>query len=97
MKPLTKKLIDCILDDEFPSGLAIYVDFGIPTNDPSQVFGAYQWGYKREIFSAEELDNALGDGEKLTELVNRENNPYGKGLIIKTIYDGLIEEEEDEL
>jgi hypothetical protein len=95
MRDLTKQLIDSLLMDEFPRSTAVYVDFGIPLHSPTNVFGAYQWGYKREMFSEAELDRALGNGPELTKLVNRGSNPYGKGMIIVTAYDDMEEEEDD--
>ena len=96
MKPTTKSLIDGINMDIFPN-FAAQVDFGIrPSENPTTVFGALQRGYRLGLFSAADLDRASCDGRALTELVNRGNNPYGKNLTIKTTWDDLPEEDDDE-
>jgi len=98
MNPTTKTLIDGIYMDIIPSQGAC-MDFGIVNsinNDPVSVFGALQWGLKREMFTNNELDEALGNGVALTELVNRGANPYGTKMVIITMWDNMTTPEEDE-
>ena len=93
MKDSTKCLIDGIFMDLIPRDADTVTDFGLEGNDRITVFGAYQWGYKREVFTDEELDQASCHGPSLTELVHREKdgqvNPYGHNLTITTRYDSL--------
>lgn len=92
MKDTTKALLQAVGLDVFPS-FATVVNFGIRS---SQELGAYQWGWRHECFTNEELDEASGCGPKLTELVNRSNgdgydNPYA--CTIKTMWDDMPEGE----
>jgi hypothetical protein len=89
MKPNTHQLVDCIMLDIMP-GLAAMVDFGMDSG--TEVFGALQWALKHEQCTPEELDQALGDGPMLTEIVNRGSNPYA--CTIKTSWDDMSPEEE---
>jgi len=96
MNSTAKELVKGIYMDLIP-GFAACVDFGIePSVDPTRVFGALQHGLKAGTFSEEELSAALGNGDVLTELVNRGNNSYGKGLTIKTQWDNIPDDDEDE-
>lgn len=94
MRPMTRELLECAALDEVP-GLACRVDFGIMPPGEVEKFGAYQWAIRHEMVTPQELNEALGDGAKLTEIVNRGANPYG-GQTITTSWDGLKEEFEDE-
>jgi len=96
MNSTAKELVNGIYMDLIP-GFAACVDFGIePSADPTRVFGALQAGLKRDQFTKFELEAALGNGKVLTELVNRGDNPYGKGLTIKTQWDNIPDDDEDE-
>jgi hypothetical protein len=89
IRPLTKHLFDCLVLDVWPRASAI-CDFGI---DSSIHYGALQHAVKHDGVTAEELDSALGDGKKLTELVRKHvGNPYGNPTF-KTAYDDMDEEE----
>lgn len=96
-QPNTKELIRGIVDDLMP-GFATCVDFGIDM--VPQAFGALQWAYKHELTTDHELDEALGNGPKLTEIVNRkdiargQSNPYA--CTIKTVWDEMPTEEDAE-
>ncbi len=80
-RPLTQHCFDSLMMDEYPRPAAI-VDFGLDT--PNHL-GALQHAI-RSGATVEELDAALGDGEKLTALVERfPNNPYP--VKFKTAYD----------
>jgi hypothetical protein len=96
MRETTRQLLDCIFLDMAPS-YAVCTDFGMDKSNGMQVFGALQWAIKRDICSSKELDEACGDGEKLTELVNRTHmgvsNPYK--TTISTAYDDLPPEDEE--
>lgn len=98
IRPITSRLMEAILYDMIPD-FTTCVDFGINPMNPNPTFGAYQWAYRHECFTEEELDDALGDGLKLTSLIsrkskyNRTTNPYL--CVIKTAYD-FMKEEEDE-
>ena len=76
MFPNTAKLITCIELDLLPD-YATMVDFGLDHGDPTEKFGALQWAYRRELVTAEELDLALGNGPKLTEIAARTSEAYG--------------------
>lgn len=100
MRPITKRLIDCLVLDLCPDQ-TVCIDFGIPVaGDPNPQFGALQWGYRNEVFSGHELDWALGNGPRLTELVNKKDS-YGRDnphkCNIHTMYDGFLDEEEEEI
>ena len=73
IKPITKRLIEAISMDWIPD-YATCCDFGIESDDPNPQFGALQWAFRNECVTAEELDDALGNGHKLTEIVSRTNN-----------------------
>jgi hypothetical protein len=99
IRNITKRLVEAIAMDCIPDN-TVCCDFGIDPEDPNPQFGALQWGWKNEAFKTQDLDNALGNGEQLTELINRvapgnKKNPYA--CVIVTAYDFLPEEEEEEL
>jgi hypothetical protein len=93
MRDPTKNFIEDLRHDEPPRSMATSVDFGIPSGLNPQ-YGALQWGYKHEMFTAHELDAALGSGTKLTELASRGNNPYK--CEFHTMWDDMPPEEEEE-
>jgi len=88
----TRALIDGLALDILPR-FSTQVDFGIqPNEDPTEVFGALQWAWRNRTATEEEIDEALGNGPRLTELVNRpredhRNNPYACN--IKTAWDDV--------
>jgi hypothetical protein len=90
IRPNTKDLLDCIALDIMP-GLATCVDFGIDLGDVQRKYGALQWAVRHGMVDEIELDQAMGDGEKLTEIVNRGENPYK--VVIKTAWDNLNDDD----
>jgi hypothetical protein len=73
--------------DTTPS-IAQMVDFGIDiAEDREALMRAYQRGIKDGSITVEMLSEALGNGDKLTELL---------GMEVNTIWDDLEEEEEEE-
>jgi hypothetical protein len=80
IRDITKRLVMAMAMDVIPDGNVCAL-FGMDPEDPNPEFGALQWGWKREAFTEEELDEALGSYSKLNELVNRTSpdgrkNPY---------------------
>lgn len=96
IRPITKRLIEAIFMDMIPDSVVCF-DFGIDLYNPNPHLGALQWAYRQECFNDVELDNALGNGIALTELVSRlspyngRSNPYK--CEFHTIYDDMPEEE----
>lgn len=73
LHPLTRDLVAAILEDGCPSREAMLA-FGIETE---WHFEALFYPFWEGDFFAEQLDEARGDGEKLTELVFKApNNPH---------------------
>ena len=72
IRPLTKELITCSLLDQWPGNAAV-VDFGI---DSERHLGALQFAIRNDLVMPQELDAAMGNGEKLTEIARRGDNPY---------------------
>jgi hypothetical protein len=93
VQEMTKNFVQDLMMDEPPRSIATSVDFGIPETLNPQ-YGALQWGLKREMFTAQELDDACCSGPKLTELVSRGNNPYK--CEFHTTWDDMPDEDEDE-
>lgn len=91
VRPLTQHLVDSLFFDMWPRPAAI-VDFGL---DTQAHYEALHRTVRKGEITAEQLDTALGDGEKLTELVNNApSNPY-KGIVFRTSYDMPEEPEEN--
>jgi len=90
MRDMTREFVEDLLADEPPRSPATWVDFGITTELNPQ-YGALQWGLKHEMFTAQELDDALGSGVKLTELASRGGNPYK--CEFHTLWDDMPPEE----
>lgn len=82
VRPLTQQLFDCLILDTWP-GIACVTDFGI--GNDSKKYRAFQWVIKNGLVTMEELDQALGDGPKLTEIVSRGGSPHA--CKIETPYD----------
>ena len=81
--PMTQELFDACMIDVFPSQ-ATCEDFGV--DDPDH-FGAIQHYCKSWQFNITALDEALGDGSALTELIcSDEKNPY-REVVFTTPYD----------
>jgi hypothetical protein len=72
IRPLTQQLIDCCWLDVWPGNTAV-IDFGI---DSAEHLGALQHAIRYGLVTAEELDAAMGNGEALTAIAQRGDNPY---------------------
>jgi hypothetical protein len=99
LRPITKRLINAINLDMVPDAV-VCCDFGIDQWNHNPHFGALQWAYKYECFNDVELDEALGNGPALTELVNRispyngRTNPYACTFV--TLYDNYYDMDDGE-
>lgn len=95
-KPLTEQLFQAIMMDEWP-GFAACVDFGLDgwgdVQSRQYRYEALYYPIRAKEITIDQLDEAIGDGPKLTALVNRcKKNPH-KGIVFQTAYDELGEEE----
>ena len=90
MKPNTQELVYAMILDVFPP-MATCVDFGIDRNE--QVFGAIQWAWRNDEVTEYELDEKLGNGPALTEIVHRGHNPYA--CTITTAWDDMPEDDDE--
>lgn len=86
LKPVTQNLVYAIVLDTWPGGAAI-ADFGLVS---TKHYEAVYFAFRHGDVSKAELDQALGNGPLLTELMNRaEHNPHkGTGLVFVTPWDG---------
>ena len=89
IRPLTQQLIECCQLDAWPSHATV-VDFGI---DSSSHLGAIQYALREELVTPQELDAAMGKGDKLTEIAQRGDNLY-RDVTFKTSWDDMPTEEE---
>ena len=93
----SKDLIHAFVYGTSPS-FATQVDFGMQPNlNPLKVFKALRWAYRANLTTKEELDEAIGNGPLLTEIVNRTKasgleNP--NACEIKTVWDEIGEDDE---
>ena len=69
IRPLTSALIEAVKLDQWPSR-ATCVDFGIKTEAHLR---ALQYAVINDGVTAEELDHALGRGERLQRLISPDN------------------------
>ncbi|QEH36601.1 hypothetical protein OJF2_51850 [Aquisphaera giovannonii] len=90
IRPLTKELIECCKLDVWP-GMATVVDFGI---DSSSHLGALQFAIREQLVTPQELDAAMGNGAKLTEIAQRGENPY-RDVTFRTSWDLMLPEPEE--
>lgn len=92
MKPVTEDFVHALALDIMP-GHAANCDFGV---NSTAILGAYQHVFRTGLVTPEELDQALGDGPALTELVRRGANSsnYCKDVTIRTPYDFMVPEED---
>jgi hypothetical protein len=89
IRPIAANLIESILLDCWPRPAAV-VDFGLDTQTH---YEALYYPIRAGELSAEALDAALGDGPALTALVNAApSNPH-RGIVFRTAYDGLEDED----
>lgn len=85
-REITTNLIMDIMLDLPPRSPATKVDFGI---DSQQHYEALYFPIRGGEINSQSLDEALGDGEALTKLVQScELNPH-KDIVFKTPYDML--------
>lgn len=91
LRPLTEQLINAVLLDVWPGNAAI-IDFGI---DSSSHLGALQFAIKHGEVTPQELDAAMGNGAKLTEIAQRGDNPY-RDVVFHTSWDKMRLEPLDE-
>lgn len=84
MRTVTQNLVESLLLDVLPRPAAI-CDFGI---DSPEHYAALKFGYIGEFYTDEELDEALGDGQKITALVARQGGSFGK-VVFRTAYDDM--------
>jgi hypothetical protein len=91
VRPLTEQLIDATHLDLWPS-VAVIVDFGI---DSESHLGALQYAIKHGEVTPQELDAAMGNGAKLTEIAQRGDNPY-RDVTFRTSWDLMQPEPADE-
>lgn len=85
VRAVTQDLIDCMMLDVWPRNAAV-CDFGLNSQEH---YEALYYPIRAGEVSAEELDDALGDGKKLTQLARScKTNPH-KNIVFKTPYDCL--------
>jgi hypothetical protein len=86
IRPATKNLVEAVLFDVWPRNAAI-VDFGIRSQEH---YEALYYPLRDGDITPEQVDAALGNGRKLTELVNAApHNPH-KGIEFHTSWDDLL-------
>jgi hypothetical protein len=86
LRPLTRKLIDAIMLDVLPSGAAVLTDFGI---DSQQHYEALYYPVRAGEITPMQLEKALGNGPRLTELTRGSpSNPH-RDIEFKTSWDGI--------
>lgn len=92
VRPLTNHVFECLMLDMWPRP-AGKVDFGL---DSTEHLGALQHAVKHDGVTPEMLDEALGNGKKLTALI-QDDNPY-HGVVFETSYDllGAFDDDEDD-
>jgi hypothetical protein len=91
IRPVTRNLWESIWMDEWPRMAAI-CDFGLNTQEH---YEALYYPIRKEEISIDQLEAVLGNGKKITELVQKcEHNPH-KQIIFKTAYDDMTPEPEE--
>ncbi len=91
IRPVTKVLYHSLVSDVWPDGSDAIVDFGLESQEH---YEALYYPVRAEEISLSQLDDALGNGPKLTALVrSAKSNPH-KGIVFRTPYDELLQEEE---
>ena len=85
LKPVTENLLHSFRMDDWPRQSAI-CDFGLVDQ---QHYEALYYPVRRGEVTPEQVDAVLGDGPKLTELVNSApSNPH-KGIVFTTPWDDM--------
>jgi hypothetical protein len=88
IRPATKNLVEAVMLDVWPRNAAI-VDFGLRSQEH---YEALYHPLRHGDITPEQVDGALGNGRKLTELVNAApHNPH-KGIEFRTDWDDLLPE-----
>ena len=86
LRSVVERFVANCFTDLFPESPAELVDFGFTYADNRiELFGAYKQGVLRGLITADELNDAVGDGPKLTALVAR----VGYTKKVQTEYDFL--------
>lgn len=91
LKPVVSRFIENLILDLFPQTPAELVDFGfdvIPKESRQKLYWCYQYSIKRGKVTPLELDEAVGDGPKLTVLLQR----VDPNMVVKTMWDLLNED-----
>lgn len=85
LRPLTRDLIRAICQDKWPR-VATCLDFGLES--PAHYEAVYH-AYRHGEVTKGELESALGNGPKLTELMrNAPHNPH-RNITFATVWDEL--------
>ena len=93
MRSVTQNLINSFTNDE-PLRPAALVDFGLDGEHRQDKWACLRNAFIKGLTNAEELDVALGNGEKLTEIAHRTLNApgtehYKERIVFRTAYDDL--------
>lgn len=90
IKPVVSRFVENLMLDLFPQTPAELTDFGldISKNKP-QLYACYQWAVRRGKVTPLELDEAVGNGPKLTTLLKR----VDPNIVVKTMWDNLSSED----
>jgi hypothetical protein len=87
VRPVTRNLIEAILLDMWPTHPAAIVDFGL---DSQKHYEALYYPLRDGGIMPQALDDALGDGEKLTVLTrSAESNPH-QDIVFSTSWDVVM-------
>lgn len=92
MKPVVSRFVENLMLDLFPQTSAELVDFGFdvtPRESRQKLYWCYQWAVKRGKISPNELNEAVGNGPKLTALLQR----VDPNMVVKTMWDLLDSED----
>ena len=91
VRPVTQNLVESIMLDMWPRAAAI-CDFGL---DSQEHYEALHGPIRAGEVTPEQLDEALGNGKKLTKLARSlPSNPH-KDIVFETDYDFLEDEDDD--
>lgn len=82
MRPVTKDCFDSMMMDEWPGNAAI-CDFGLHTQ---QHYEAIYYPARAREITIEQLDEILGSGPKITELVRKCSSNPRKDITFKTLW-----------
>lgn len=86
VRPVTRNLIESVMLDSWPDH-AVIVDFGI---DSQEHYNALYYPIREREISPKQLDEALGNGEKLTQLVrDAASNPH-RDVSFSTSWDAIF-------